>query len=359
MIKKLGFAHFDWALLGGMVFIACASLVTLGSAGGVFFWRQFVFYVVAFFIIILGSQWNWRLLWTNGWFRYGFYSFSVALVAVTYVLPRTIRGTKSWITFAGFQFEPVELVKLALIFVFAYFFSKRHLVAWQWKTAFASLLLTAFPALLILKHPDFGGAFTVMVIWATFFLMGGIHTKRFFIGVVVAMLACVALWSLVLKPYQKDRITGFLSPEKDPLGINYNVIQSKIAIGSAGFFGKGFGGGTQVLLGFLPEAQTDFLFSAFVEEWGVLGGILLLLTFFGVVYRIIIIGSRARDNYARLFSLGTSVFLLVHFAVNVGSTLGMVPVAGVTFPFFSYGGSNLLTTAVLLGIIEHIKLESS
>ena len=142
------------------------------------------------------------------------------------------------------------------------------------------------------------------------------------------------------------------------MGASYNVIQSKIAIGSAGFLGKGFGFGTQTHLQFLPEAETDFLFSAFIEEWGVLGGILLLFTFLFVVFRITGIGLFSRNNDYRFISLGVALVLMIHFFVNAGANVGLLPVTGIAFPFLSYGGSHLLTLGILVSIIQRVKIES-
>lgn len=146
----------------------------------------------------------------------------------------------------------------------------------------------------------------------------------------------------------------FLFPGRDPLGISYNVIQAKTAIGSGGFLGKGFGQGTQSQLGFLPEKQTDFIFSAIVEEWGLLGGSLVLIIFAYMVFRIIGIGFKSQNNFGRLVCLGTAILFISQFALNVGSNIGFTPVIGVTFPFLSYGGSSLLIDMVLLGIIQSV-----
>lgn len=350
--------NFDWVLLGAVAFLACASLVMLYSYNQTYFFRQLAWYSIAFCIIIFGSRIDWRSLTSQTWFRYGLYWLSIAFLVFSNLQKGTVRGTRSWLSIAGFQFEPSELAKLALIFILAHFFSRKYIAAWQYKNIFLSLLYTAIPAFLVIIHPDFGSTIIILSLWLVFFLAGGVRAKRFVVGMVLAMIGVVCLWTFVFKQYQKDRITGFLFPERDPLGVNYNVIQSKIAIGSAGFWGKGFQGGTQTQLKFLPEAQTDFLFAAFVEEWGVFGGLVLLAVFGTVLYRVIRIGLRAGDNYSRFIVLGTGSFLIVHFFINVGSNIGLVPVAGITFPFFSYGGSNLLTTATLLSIIEHIKLES-
>ena len=157
----------------------------------------------------------------------------------------------------------------------------------------------------------------------------------------------------------KRKNFGFSFSDRDPLGVNYNVIQSKIAIGSAGFFGKGFGQGTQSQLGFLPEAQTDFIFAAFIEEWGLFLGFLLVVIFAFLILRIVKIGLNAENNFSRFICLGTVILFIAQFIFNVGSNLGLTPVVGVTFPFLSYGGSSLLTNLILVGIIQSIFVRNS
>lgn len=353
------FKNFDWALIGALAVFAAAGLVTLASSNAAFFWRQLVWYGIAFGIIFVGSQMDWRLLASKQWFRSGIYFSSIALLLVAYLQPHTIRGTKSWILIGGFQFEPEELVKLALIIVLAYFFSKRHIAAWQTRNLVLSFVYMFIPTALIVMQPNFGSAVLVASIWVGFVLMSGIHRKRFLAGLLILAMLGAGLWIFVFKDYQKERITTFLFPERDPLGASYNVIQSKIAIGSAGFWGKGFGRGTQARLGFLPAAQNDFLFAAFVEEWGMFGGFILLGATLLIIYRLMQIGRHARDNFSRFMALGGGVFFLVHFSINIGSNIGLLPVTGITLPFFSYGGSNLLTTGILASIMEHIKIESS
>ncbi len=353
------FRNFDWALMGALLVLASASLLTLASSGGVFFGRQIVWFILSFLAIFVGSQIDWRLLVSRQWFRSGLYFFSIALLVVAYLQPHEVRGTKSWIVVGSFQFEPEELVKIALLFVLAYFFSKKHVAAWQARNLFLSLAYTLLPTLLIILQPNFGSAVLVASIWVGFVLLSGIHTRRLIAGLLILCVIGALLWTFVFKEYQKERIMTFLIPERDPLGASYNVIQSKIAIGSAGFWGKGFGRGTQARLGFLPASQNDFLFAAFVEEWGMVGAAVLIGSILFLIYRLVRIARRARDNFARLMALGGGVFFFVHFLINVGSNVGLLPVTGITLPFFSYGGSNLLTTGILLGIMEHIKLESS
>jgi rod shape determining protein RodA len=250
------------------------------------------------------------------------------------------------------------LAKVALIIILAGFFSRRHLAAWQNKNIFISLLYTLIPAGIIVIQPDMGSAIVVLGIWVGFLALSGINKKKLFIGILLVVIAFGIMWTSFLEDYQKDRIIGFISPEVDSLGINYNVTQSKIAVGSAGFWGKGFGNGTQVQFDFLPEAHTDFIFASFVEEWGIFGGLILLLTYVAFIFRITTIGLRARRNDFKFIALGTGLVFLIHFFINIGSSLGIVPVIGISFPFVSYGGSNLLTSSLLLAIISSGTLDN-
>ncbi len=352
-LKKL-----DWVLIGCLAMLAVMSLAVLAPYDSSLFSKQIIWYAVGFAIIVFGSQLNWY--WILKWpvFKYGFYALSILLLVVSNVQFRLIRGTKSWLSIGSFQFEPAEFAKLALIFLLAGFFTNKYLAAWRTKYIFTSLGLALVPAILTAIHPDLGSAVIIMSIWVGFMLVGGVNKKRFLVGLLLFVLAAVLIWSFFLKEYQRERLTAFLSPTKDPLGINYNVIQAKIAVGSAGFWGKGYGQGTQTQFHFLPEAQTDFIFAAFSEEWGIFGDLLLSLTFIAIFYRLERIGQRAGSNSFKFLVFGGSVVLLVQILINIGSNIGLVPVTGITLPFVSYGGSSILTIAVLIGIIQHIKLES-
>lgn len=352
------FFKLDWVLLGCVIVLASIGLVTLYSLKVQMFYKQFIWYLFFFLIFLVSSNVNWRWILVHNWFRLVFYWLSVGLIIFSGFQSVTVRGTKSWIIIGNFQFEPAELVKIALILILASFFSKRHAEAWFGKNIIISLFYAALPAAIVITHPDMGAALVFMSVWFGFLVLNGIRLKRVLI-IFSGFLILVAVgWMFVLRPYQKQRITAFLNPESDPLGASYNVNQAKIAIGSAGFWGKGFGEGTQTHLKFLPEAETDFIFAAFVEEWGLVGGVVLVLTFMALVSRILRIGLVARNNDFKFISLGVALVLVVHFFVNVGSNLGLTPVTGITLPFVSYGGSNLLTTAVMVSIIQRIKFES-
>ncbi|MEK7505989.1 MAG: FtsW/RodA/SpoVE family cell cycle protein [Patescibacteria group bacterium] len=351
--------NLDWALMGALSFLAVASLGFLAGYNQDLFQRQLIWYAIAFAIIFFGSTFNWT--WLLRWpvFRYGFYAFSTLLLLAANFQSYSVRGTKAWLVVGGIQFEPEEIAKVALVILLAGFFTRRYLAVWRVKNLFISFLYAIVPAVLIAIHPDLGSTLIILCIWVGFILMGGIHKKRLLIGLGVVIAAFVLLWTFFLRPYQRDRFTAFMFPERDPLGINYNVIQSKIAIGSAGFWGKGFGEGTQSQLRFLPEAQTDFIFAAFTEEWGILGGSLLILTFFLAIFRMVNISLRAGSNDLKFVTFGCALIFFIQFLINMGANLGLLPVTGITLPFVSYGGSSLLTVAILISIIQHIKLESS
>jgi rod shape determining protein RodA len=283
---------------------------------------------------------------------------ALLLLTITLLFGTTIRNTKAWIVVGPFQFQTAELAKIALIVFLAYFFARRHVGIGQIRNIVTSFFYFFLPTSLVLLQPDGGSAMVFFGLWIGFLLVSGLRWRHIVVGVLIMLALSLAGWSF-LKDYQRERIFAFVNPEYDPQGINYNVIQSKIAIGSGGWFGRGFGQGTQVHLKFLPEPATDFILSAFIEEWGFIGGLFVIGVFMFLIFRIMVIGSRSENNFSRFICIGAVVMFLVQFGLNVGSALGVLPVVGVTFPFFSYGGSSLLTSALLIGIIQSIAVRSS
>lgn len=354
MVKK-----FDWWLMGALLVLAGASLLSLFSTNPNLFRYQLIWYGLAFLIIFLAVKINWRWLTTQNWFLFSFYGSVIILLIIVLFAGRPIRGTNSWLILGPLRFQPSELIKLSLILLFASFFSRRYLEVSVFKNIATSFFYFLLPAALVSFQPDLGTTLIIFGIWFGFIVVSGLKWRRLLLGVLILILTFNLLWLVFLKPYQKERILGFIFPEINYLGTNYNVIQSKIAIGSAGLFGKGFQQGTQTQLGFLPEAQTDFIFSALVEEWGLVGGLIVLTTFLILIFRIIKIGLKANNNCAKFICLGTVVTFGLQFFLNIGSSLGLSPVVGTPWPFFSYGGSSLLTSALLLGIIQSIAIESS
>ncbi len=333
------------------------SLIVLKSIAPSLFFFQLLWIVLGlgamlFFVfldprIVTASP---RLLW-------GFYGFVFVLLLVSLLSP-TVRETQSWIRFGVFNFQPVELMKISLILLFAYYFSRRHVEIGIWSTIVISFLLVILPIGVVALQPDLGSALILGATWFGFLLLSGLPWKRLAVMIVLLVIGLFFMWQFILRGYQKERIMNVFYPEQHALTFNYNVIQSKIAIGSAGWWGKGYGQGSQVQAGFLPEAQTDFIFAALVEEWGWIIGTLVIGCFLWFMLEILKIGQNADQNVERFICLGTVVMLLIQFFLNIGSVLGISPVIGVPFPLLSYGGSSLVTLLLLLGIIHGISLRS-
>ena len=346
------FKRQDW-LLGGSIFaLMCASLIMLRSISVDLFTQQLGWAVIAVLVIFIFAHIDWRALASYKWIVVSIYFFSVALLIATYFFAPTIRNTRAWLVIGPAQFQVSEFVKVALIIFFAYFFSKRHVGIARLSTIIRPFIYFLIPAGFIFAQPDMGTVIVLFCIWAGFLLVSGLPWKHIIIGFLIVAVAVGVSWFSVLKPYQKERIIGLFDPTYDPLGVNYNTIQSKIAVGSGGLFGKGFGQGTQVQLGFLPVPATDYIFSSFAEEWGLVGALGILFLFGLVIFSIIRIGLYADTNFYRFVCLGAAIMFLIQFAINVGSALGLFPVIGITFPFFSYGGSSLLINAMLIGIVQ-------
>ncbi|MDO8601614.1 MAG: FtsW/RodA/SpoVE family cell cycle protein [bacterium] len=346
------FKRQDWWLNGAVFALLGLSLLMLSSIEKDLLTQQLIWTILGVILIFLFAQIDWRALASYRWIIFGIYVFSLLLLITTYFFAPVIRHTRSWLVLGPFQFQVSELVKVAIIIFFAYYFSKRHIGIAHFSNIFRSFIYVAIPAAFVFLQPDMGTMIVLLGLWVGFLLVSGLRLKHIAIGLLLIVAVIGVSWNTVLQDYQKERVIGLFQPNYDPLGINYSTIQSKIAIGSAGFFGKGYQQGTQVQLGFLPEAGTDFIFSAFIEEWGLFGGLIILGLFFFMIARIIQIGLRAENNFSRFICLGTALMFLIQFVINVGSATGLLPVIGLTFPFFSYGGSSILVNSMLAGIVQ-------
>lgn len=341
-------------LLGSVVFLIAAGLVTQASISSQLFTRQLVWVALALLIIFSLPRLNLRAAFSYRWVILGIYLAVLALLIFTYFVAPAVRGHHSWISIGSFKIQPSEFMKAALVVLLSRFFALRHISIAHWGTIAISFAYFIVPTIFVLLQPDTGTALVLFAIWFGYLLVSGIPW-RYLIAFFLAFAVIGALaWNFGLANYQKERIRGLFNPSYEPLGINYNVIQAKIAVGSAGFFGKGFEQGTQVQLGFLPAAATDFAFSAFTEEWGIFGALLLLAAFLLLIARILRVGLMAEDNFSRFICIGAAIFIVAHLVINLGSNLGVLPVVGIGLPLVSYGGSNLLTVAALIGIIQHI-----
>ncbi|ACK78723.1 MAG: rod shape-determining protein RodA [Acidithiobacillus ferrooxidans] len=280
------------------------------------------------------------------------YATGVLLLVITLVAGKANLGARRWLGVGPLTFQPSELMKLALPLFLAYYYSQRENVR-HWLSAVTGFVLIAIPFLLIAKEPDLGtaaqiGAAGVFMMW-----LAGVRRRWFIALIILAAISGPVLWHF-LHGYQKERILTFLDPQRDPLGAGYHIIQSMIAVGSGGFWGKGWFNGTQVNLDFLPEAQTDFVFAGFAEEFGLVGVLILISTYLLIVLRGLVIAYESRDAFGRLIAGTLSLTFFLYIFINMGMTTGILPVVGVPLPLVSYGGTAMLTFMVGLGILMSV-----
>ncbi|MCC6639524.1 rod shape-determining protein RodA [Candidatus Falkowbacteria bacterium] len=278
------------------------------------------------------------------------YVIGAFLLTLVLVAGQTVRGTTGWFVIGGFSFQPVELVKIFMLFSLSAYCSVHAHQLKLPRYLFGSVVGVMGYIALILLQPDFGSAFLIASTWFGLVFFAGMR-KLHAIGLVVCgVLAVALLWFFGFADYQKDRIKVFLNPSLDPLGAGYNVTQSMIAVGSGQWFGTGLSFGSQSKLKFLPEAQTDFIFAVIAEQLGFVG-VIVLLTLFGVIIaRLLVHAPTIHESGGGLLLLGISLTLSIQIFVNIGMNMGILPVTGVTLPLVSYGGSSLVTTLLLLGI---------
>ncbi|MGH3038708.1 MAG: rod shape-determining protein RodA [Gaiellaceae bacterium] len=296
--------------------------------------------------------------------RWPLYGIALVLLVAVFVLAEEVRGSRRWIQIGFFNFQPSELGKIALVIVLAGFIAERRQRVGEWSTTLGVIGIAAPLMVLVFKEPDFGTTliYSAIVIGALFF--GGTRWRHLAVlGIIAGLVAGAILWFLpsagieVLEPYQRERLTGFVDPDIDPSGSTYNVNQSITAVGSGGFDGRGEANATQTKLNYLPEHSTDFIFSSLAEQRGFVGASILLLLYAVIIWRGTKIVAVARDLYSAVLA-GTIVFaLLIQLFINVGMTIGIAPVTGIPLPLVSYGGSSLLTTLILVGMLEaaHIR----
>jgi rod shape determining protein RodA len=290
---------------------------------------------------------------------YVVYGGCVLLLILVEIAGEQGGGATRWVRLGFVQLQPSELMKIGLIIAFARYFHSVNLESSRhYMLLFFPALLLAIPAVLILLQPNLGTALILITIAGCIAFMAGIRAG-YFVGVIALVGAAVPVLYQFLHPYQQQRVMTFLNPERDPLGAGYNIIQSKIAIGSGGFLGKGLLQGSQGQLDFLPEKQTDFIFTMVAEELGFLGaGILLVLYGLLIGYGMMVM-LRCRHQYGRMLAAGVVAMLSVHIFINMAMVMGMLPVVGVPLPFLSYGGSFLMGTMLACGLLLHVDLTRS
>ncbi len=342
----------DWVLVFSILLISFFGLLTMNSfsANNAFFSKQILWLSISFIVMIVSSFFDWKFLKKTGFVMF-LYGLSVFLLLFLFIVGSVFKGAQSWFDLGALSFQPVDFAKLATIILLAKYFSRRHIEIANIKHILVSGFYTFIVFLLVFLQPDFGSAIIIFSIWLCLIFVSGI-SKKHLLGVFLIGLTCFGfLWQFVFKPYQKERIVNFVNPMADISGGGYNVYQSTIAIGSGQVFGKGIGLGSQSKLKFLPEYQTDFIFSAFAEEWGFVGVIIIFVLFTIVLVKIIRISLKGESNFEILFGVGIFILLSVHITINIGMTIGLLPVTGNTLPFMSYGGSHLLNEFLAIGIL--------
>jgi len=367
MAAKSVFSHFkklDWTLIIIVFLLIGIGLVSIysssfGRDNFLNFKKQIIFILIGFLLMLLISFFDWRILRADPYLILVLYFLSViSLLGIFFFAPE-IRGIRGWYKIGPISLDPIEPTKIILIILLAKYFSMRHIEIYRVIHILISGLYILVPSALIFFQPDLGSVLVLISLWVGVLLISGIKLRHFFILLLCGFLFLALSWSTILKDYQKQRLLSFIKPQlSDPLEIGSNQRQAKIAIGSGGVFGQGVNKGSQTQNGFLPEPQTDFIFSAIAEETGLMGIIVLLLLFFLLIWRVFQIAIRTDSNFSRLFASGLSILMLVQCFIHIGMNLGILPIIGISLPLVSYGGSGLLAVFIALGILQSIYVQS-
>jgi rod shape determining protein RodA len=357
MSRYVSFRDFDWTLLGFVLLICAIGVTEIYSAtlhtkfAGAHI-RQVYWIVGGVIGMFLMSAINYQAMLEQ---VHWMYIASVGSLMAVLVFGQKYLGARRWIKMPGFHFQPSEWVKLILILAVARYFAEMRQKDLSWSDFIKAGMAVGIPMLMVLAQPDMGTALTYLPIAVMGLFLGGLRVKQ---TVVVLMLAGMMLpiGLKVLKPYQRERLTSFMNPDADKQGSGYQVIQSQIAVGSGGIWGKGTAKGTQTHLAYLPVPQTDFIFAAFSEEHGFVGALGVLLLYFIVLMRLIQNAQTAPDRAGTFVVMGVVAVLSFHILVNIGMVVGFMPVTGIPLPLMSYGGSSVLFMFLALGIVMNIRM---
>jgi len=346
------FKNFDYMLLTCILFLGFISLATMYSTDGgkvLFHTKSHFIKLVTFTAMML----IFSLINIKFWFTVGYliYLAVIGLLVWTYLFGIQSSGSQRWIDLYFINLQPSELMKICIILCLAKYFHRMKLEnVNSIYTILTSLIIILLPMGLVIVQPDLGTSLLIAISGIAVLWFAGINHK-YFIYTMLGFLISLPFIISFLKPYQKLRVLTFLNPDRDPLGAGYQIIQSKIAVGSGGIFGKGFLKGTQSYLEFLPEKHTDFIFTLFSEEFGFIGSAILLLIYVIIIYRVLAIGSNSRSYFAKIFCYSFGVAIFVYIAINMSMVLGLLPIVGSPLPIMSYGGSSMLATMLGFGIV--------
>jgi len=348
------FTQMHWILVLFVTLLACIGFAMMISAAGGNFspWasRQVMRFMFAFFLMLIIALMPATLLLR---YAYVFYVLCLLLLIGVEMAGFIGMGAKRWVDVGGVNIQPSELMKIAIIIALARYFHSTNLQdVNRFIVLVPPLLLVLVPAAFILRQPNLGTAAVLVFVGATLFFMSGVRARYFLVIIVLGLAAAPVGWHF-LHDYQKQRVQTFLHPEEDPLGAGYNIMQSMIAIGSGGFFGKGFMHGSQGQLDFLPEKHTDFIFTMLAEEFGFVGCFIIIALYTTLIAYGVAIGLRCRHMFGSLLSMGVSAMLFVHIVINMAMVMGLIPVVGVPLPLLSYGGSIMISMLIGFGLMQN------
>lgn len=363
MLDRKGYKNFDKLILVAGFIIFIFGIIAIYSAtksrglplSESFYFRQLSWMGIGVLLMILTISISYQRFID---ISYALYAVNVILLVFVLIVGHVRLGAQRWFSVGGFAFQPSEFIKLTLILALASYVGNKKDTMSDFKNLIIPCLLAGIPFVLVLLQPDLGTALLLVPIFFTIMVMSGVKL-RYLAGMIGIGIAGLPFFWHFLREYQRQRLLVFINPNIDPLGAGYTIIQSKIAAGSGGLFGKGWLNGTQNQLNFLPERHTDFIFSVIGEEWGFLGAIGLVLLYFFIVKRAFNISMLTSDAYGRAIASGVGVMLGLQVIINIAMTIGMMPVVGIPLPLVSYGGSSLITTVVAIGLLLNVGMRRS
>lgn len=361
-MKHKWLENFNWPLCGVMLCLILIGLMNLYSAVSLWgeesriflFWHQVGWFCIGFVALFLFYIFDYRL-----WDKLGFYFYggAVLLLIAVLIFGKNISGHQSWLAIGPLTLQPSEFAKLGLVIALSKFFADNPTL---WGFGFMELLkplaLTLFPFTLVLLQKDLGSSLFFLLLFMSLVFVAKIRRKTLLIFIVLFVVGGGVAYQYGLKPYQKERLRVFLNPESDPKRSGYHLIQSKIAVGSGKFLGKGYLNGEINKLRYLPDKHTDFIFPVLAEEWGFLGSVTVMFLFGGLLTMGTVIAMKAREPFGSFLATGLTALLFWHLVINLCGVLGLMPLTGVPLPFFSYGGSSTLTFMIAMGLLLNIHL---
>jgi rod shape determining protein RodA len=348
------------ALLGAIgIVMAYTNSVEQGQSvleGGTTFVRGLMWTGIALVAFVLTTAFDYKWLKTFSW---PLYVIQLALLVLTLAVGTGVGGSARWVPIGPFQFQFSEIAKILMIVVLANYFGARQGRLGSLPSILGACLLVVPPWLLVMLQPDLGTSLVLLAILGGMLFMSGASLRWLGALVATTLASLPFIWTYVLRDYQKARINGYLDPSSDIQGAGWQLHQSQIAVGSGGAFGKGLTNGTQNQLDFLPVQESDFVASIYLEELGFIGGVLLLILFAALLWRILVAGWRSRDAFGMMFASGLASMILFQVIVNLGMVVGIMPITGIPLPFISHGGASLISLAIGLGILQSVNIRQT